>query len=151
MALCVRDILRLKKAYDIRQKSNFQTATNVSFKEKDFILKARPKEIHLGDRRTPWHQLEAIKLPEDIHQFEMHLVRRVPQSPKSPGQAPGRPPRTPDNREKRTTSGSPSSSSPASPISKHQKTIIHPAGRNNTGTPTLTASNRFQCLDKSAI
>ena len=74
-----------KIAYEIRQKSNFQTDTNVSFGEKVFILKARPKEIHQGGRRTPWHQIEAIKLPEDIPPFEMHLVRRVPQSPRSPG------------------------------------------------------------------
>ena len=92
-----------KIAYKIRQESNFQTATNVSFGEKDFFLKSRPKEIHPGGRRTPWHQLEAIKLPEDIPQFELHLVRKVPQSPRSPGQAPGRPPRTPDQREKRKT------------------------------------------------
>ena len=140
-----------KIAYEIRKESNFQTATNVSFGEKDFILKSRPKEIHPGGRRTPWHQLEAVKLPEDIPQFEMNLVRRVPQSPRSPGQAPGRPPRTPDQREKRKTRGSPSGSSPASPTPKQQKTAIHPAGRTVTSTPALTLSNRFQCLNKSAI
>ena len=141
-----------KIAFEIRQKSNFQTATNVSFGEKDFLLKSRPKEIHPGGRRTPWHQLEAIKLPEDIPQFEMHLVRRVQQSPRSPGQAPGRPPHTPDQGEKRKTRGSPyNSSSPGSPTSKQQKTASQPAGRNVTGTPTLRVSNRFQCLDKTAI
>ena len=140
-----------KIAYEIRKESNFRTATNVSFGEKDFILKSRPKDIHPGGRRTPWHQLEAFKLPADIPQFELHLVRRVPQSPRSPGQAPGRPPRTPEQREKRKSRGSPSSSSPVSPTPKQQKTTIHPAGRNITSTPTLTLSNRFQCLNKSTI
>ena len=140
-----------KIAYEIRKESNFRTATNVSFGEKDFILKSRPKDIHPGGRRTPWHQLEAVKLPADIPQFELHLVRKVPQSPRSPGQAPGRPPRTPEQREKRKSRGSPSSSSPVSPTTKQQKTAIHPAGRNVTGTPALTLSNRFQCLNKSTI
>ena len=143
-----------KIAYEIRQKSNFQTSTNVSFGEKDIILKSRPKEIQPGGRKTPWSQIEPIKLPEDIPTFEMNLVRRVPQSPRSPGQAPGRPPHTPEQNEKRKTRGSPYSSSPSSPTPKQQKRVTcpnQPAGRTILDSPSLTTSNRFQCLEGSQI
>ena len=144
-----------KLAFEIRQKSNFKTATNVSFGEKDFILKSRPKEIHPGGRRVPWSQLEPITLPEDIPKFEMNLVRRgLPQSPRSPGQAPGRPPLTPDQSEKRKTRGSPCNSSPVTPTAKQQKTVtspIHPVGSSSPASQSLNISNRFQCLANPEI
>ena len=143
-----------KMAFEIRQKSNFKTATNVSFGERDFILKTRPKEIQPGGRKTPWSQLEPVTLPEDIPKFEMNPVRRVPQSPRSPGQAPGRPLYTPDQSEKRKTRGSPCNSSPVTPTAKQQKTAkspIHPAGSSSPAPQSLNISNRFQCLESSEI
>ena len=41
-----------KLAFEIRQKSNFKTATNVSFGENNFLLKSRAKEIQPGGRRV---------------------------------------------------------------------------------------------------
>ena len=41
-------------AFEIRQKSNFKTATKVSIGERDFNLKSRPKEIHPGCRKIWW-------------------------------------------------------------------------------------------------
>ena len=154
MELFKRYLAVEKITYEIRQKSNFQTSTNVNFGEKDIILKSRPKEIQPGGRRIPWSQIESIKLPEDIPTFEMNLVRRVPQSPRSPGQAPGRPPHTPEQNEKRKTRKSPYSSSPSSPTPKQQKIVPspnHAAGRSTLDSPSLNTSNRFQCLEGSQI
>ena len=80
-----------KMAFEIRQKSNFKTSTNVSLGETDFILKTRSKEIQPGGRKAPWSQLDSIPLPDDLPDFELHLVRKVPQAPRSPTQFPGRP------------------------------------------------------------
>ena len=137
-----------KMAFEIRKNSNFKTATNISFGENDLVLRTRPKEIQPGGRRAPWHQLEAVPLPEDIPQFKMNLVRRVLKSPRSPGEAPGRPPHTPEQGEKRKIRASPITNSPSSPSSKVSRPS-HPAGRNTSDTPTLSLSNRFQCLNKS--
>ena len=148
-----------KMAFEIRQKSNFKTSTNVSLGETDFILKTRSKEIQPGGRKTPWGQLDSIPLPDDLPDFELHLVRKVPQAPRSPTQAPGRPSLTPEQGEKRKTRGSPHSSSPASPTSKQPRTAasqsaaspIQPGGRRTSGPPALNLSNRYQCLENSTV
>ena len=143
-----------KMAFEIRQKSNFKSATNVSFGESDFILKARTKEIQPGGRKTPWSQVEPIPLPGDLPDFELQLVRKVQQSQRSPTQAPGRPPLTPEQGEKRKTRGSPQTSSPVSPNSKQQRILsspIHPGGSKTPSSPTLRLSNRYECLAKSTV
>ena len=119
-----------KEAFEIRKRSNLKSATNVSYGEKDFILKTRSKDIQPGGTRTPWHQLEPVVLPEHIPEFELRLETSAPRTLRSPGLAPGRPPITPEQGCKRKERGTPSS--PSIPklkqLKKAESLACHPAG-----------------------
>ena len=131
-----------KLAFEIRKQSNFRSATNVNFGEKDCVLKTRSKDIHPGGTRVPWRHIDPVTLPDDLPEFEMRMVSAAPRTLRSPTQAPGRPALTPEQREKRKERGTPGS--PNSPEPKQMKKASnmndHPAGSSPTITPALDLS-----------
>ena len=135
-----------KIAFEIRKESNFKLATNVSFGERDFVLKKRSKDIQPGGTKTPWRQLDPVPLPEDLPKFETRLMRAEPRTLRSPTQAPGRPALTPEQGDKRKERGTPGS--PSSPASKQMKKTCsmtdHPGGRIESDLPALKTKQTSQ-------
>ena len=122
---------------------------NVSFGERDFVLKTRSKDIHPGGRKTPWRQLDPVVLPDDIPKFETRLVSAAPRTLRSPTPAPGRPALTPEQGDKRKERGTPGS--PASPepkqLKKTKSLADHPAG---SSQPEIPALKTKQTLDSNS-
>ena len=119
---------------------------NVSFGERDFVLKTRSKDIQPGGRKTPWRQLDPVVLPDDIPKFETRLVSAAPRTLRSPTQAPGRPALTPEQGDKRKERGTPCS--PSSPEPKQMKKTgsltDHPAGRSDSSLPAVEKKQTSQ-------